>query len=106
MGRPLAALWFSAAQVAYEPLSDKQYPERGWGFAEKHPEWCRVNKPITEFEGDMDRINRRLGKEGHALMIIEEMLGGRLYTGPMYHKVRAPPSPERSPLHAPYACTR
>eukprot|EP00966_Prymnesium_polylepis_P283148 6542625-Prymnesium_polylepis.1 len=45
--------------------------------------------PITEFEPEMDKINRKLGKEGHALLITEEVLGGRLYTGPMYHKVRA-----------------
>uniref|UniRef100_A0A7S3ET14 NAD(P)(+)--arginine ADP-ribosyltransferase n=1 Tax=Haptolina ericina TaxID=156174 RepID=A0A7S3ET14_9EUKA len=34
----------------------------------------------------MDSVNRRLSKEGHALMIIEELVGGRLYTGPLYHK--------------------
>ena len=42
--------------------------------------------PITEFEDAMNGLNKKLGKEGHALLIIEELIGGRLYTSPMYHK--------------------
>mmetsp|Transcript_34214 Transcript_34214/g.89391 ORF Transcript_34214/g.89391 Transcript_34214/m.89391 type:complete len:1055 (+) Transcript_34214:149-3313(+) len=72
-------------EVAYEPIPDKEYAERV-GFKEEHPEWCRKVVPITEFEHDMEKNNQKLGKEGHALLIVEELLGGRLYTGPMYHK--------------------
>ena len=35
------------------------------------------------------RANARLRAEGHAEVIREELLGGRLYTGPMYQKYNA-----------------
>ena len=79
----------SHLQVAYEPEIDRVvelgYAERG-GFRVEHPDWCRVIKPVTDFEPEMERLNRQLSKEGHTGLIFEEMLGGRLYTGPMYHK--------------------
>ena len=34
----------------------------------------------------MGKVNVRLVREGHVEMIIEELVAGRLYTGPMYHK--------------------
>eukprot|EP00966_Prymnesium_polylepis_P234964 5434566-Prymnesium_polylepis.1 len=72
-------------EVAYEPVPEKveagAYAERV-GFKEEHPEWCRKIVPISDFEGEMDKNNQKLGKEGHALLIVEELLGGRLYTGP------------------------
>ena len=72
-------------EVAFEPIPDKVYAERV-GFLEEHPEWCRKVLPITEFEQPMEKLNRKLLREGHSLLIIEELIGGRLYSGPMYHK--------------------
>jgi len=65
------------------------YPERS-GMREVHPEWCR--KPLS-LEAMMQRLedlcNSRLRKDGHSEMIKEELVGGRLYTGPMYIKYNA-----------------
>ncbi|KAL1498967.1 hypothetical protein AB1Y20_013487 [Prymnesium parvum] len=72
-------------EVAYEPFPEKEYAERV-NFKDEHPEWCRQVKPLSSFEPEMERINAKLSREGHALLIIEELLGGRLYTGPLYHK--------------------
>ena len=37
----------------------------------------------------IERINECLRADKHTELIIEEAVGGRLYTGPMYEKVRA-----------------
>ncbi len=67
----------------------QMYPERR-GFREQHPEWCRVLKPLEEMINTMETdCNRRLRDDGHTEMIIEELVGGRLYTGPMYAKYNA-----------------
>ena len=72
-------------EVAWSPTPGKEYPEVE-GFREHHPEWCRQIRPITDFEGEMDRINSKLSSGGHAVLLLGEMLAGRLYTGPMHHK--------------------
>ena len=62
------------------------YPERV-GMAEKHPEWCRKAIPIKDMAETMETVcNIKLRSEGHAEMIVEELIAGRLYTGPMYMK--------------------
>ena len=62
------------------------YPER-FGLRESKPEWCRVARPLSEMEEQMEvQCNAKLRKAGHAEMIVEELVAGRLYTGPMYMK--------------------
>ena len=46
----------------------------------------RVGTPLTVFEELMARKNARLKEKGLALMIIEELIGARLYTGPLFEK--------------------
>jgi hypothetical protein len=80
-------------EFAYKPTRKfGQYPERK-GFEEEHPEWRRHPKPLAEFleEGGLLEVeaNAKLRAEGHAEVILEEVLAGRLYTGPMYQKYNA-----------------
>ena len=72
--------------VAYAPEPGVVYPERE-GFRENSPQYCRKPKPISSFfvEGGVveTAANARLRAEGHTEVILEEVLAGRLYTGPM-----------------------
>ena len=77
-------------EFAHCPDYEKDYPERGEGFEVEHPEWCRKAKTMEELMELNERIaNSRLRKEGHNELIEEEVLAGRLYTGPMYQKYNA-----------------
>ena len=77
-------------EFAHCPDYEKDYPERGEGFEAEHPEWCRKAKTMEELMELNERIaNSRLRKEGHNELIEEEVLAGRLYTGPMYQKYNA-----------------
>ena len=65
------------------------YPERK-DFRELYPDWCRAIRPIDEMMGVMEtECNARLRHEGHTELIREELVGGRLYTGPLYAKYNA-----------------
>ena len=64
-----------------EPKEDKVYAERGGRFKEEHPDWCRKAVSLQTYKVQMDEVNLKLAKAGHTLMILEELLGGRLYTG-------------------------
>jgi hypothetical protein len=76
-------------RFAYCPSDEEEYPERK-GFATEHPEWCRASKPMSELMELLEvKANCRLRKEGHNELIEEEVLAGRLYTGPMYQKYNA-----------------
>ena len=69
--------------------AEEGWPERK-GFKEQHAEWCRQPKSLDELMELLElRANARLRAEGHAEVIREELLGGRLYTGPMYQKYNA-----------------
>lgn len=57
------------------------YVERGGDFRTAHPEWCRKPYPLAKFERRMKRLNDKLKAIGHVPMQIEEVVGGRLYTG-------------------------
>eukprot|EP00326_Haptolina_ericina_P037582 CAMPEP_0181244632 /NCGR_PEP_ID=MMETSP1096-20121128/42969_1 /TAXON_ID=156174 ORGANISM="Chrysochromulina ericina, Strain CCMP281" /NCGR_SAMPLE_ID=MMETSP1096 /ASSEMBLY_ACC=CAM_ASM_000453 /LENGTH=823 /DNA_ID=CAMNT_0023341205 /DNA_START=27 /DNA_END=2496 /DNA_ORIENTATION=- len=73
-------------EVAYEPVPEKVYPERV-NFPTRGA--SRVVPQRDPDHGAGARHGQREPppeKEGHALMIIEELVGGRLYTGPLYHK--------------------
>ena len=65
------------------------YPERV-GFKQDHPGWCRSPKPMDELMEMLEvQANAKLRKEGHNELMLEEVLAGRLYTGPMYQKYNA-----------------
>ena len=65
------------------------YPERK-DFRELYPDWCRAIRPIDEMMDVMEtECNARLRHEGHTELIREELVGGRLYTGPLYAKYNA-----------------
>jgi len=72
--------------VVTRPEKGFEYPERE-GYKEHHTSWCRVPRSLESMLGDMEAMcNERLRKDGHSEMIREELVGGRLYTGPMYVK--------------------
>ena len=54
-------------------------------------EYRRKPKPLAEFleEGGLleTEANARLRAEGHSEVILEELLAGRLYTGPMCKQI-------------------
>ena len=65
---------------------ESEYPERT-GLREQSPEFCRRFVPLKELKERMEAdTNRRLIQAEHAPMIEEELIAGRLYTGPMYMK--------------------
>ena len=62
---------------------EEVYPERH-GLRERSPDHCRKFVPLKELKEIMESdTNRRLIKAEHAPMIEEELIAGRLYTGPM-----------------------
>ena len=85
---PNGVLTTSAIEWALvtNPVKGTEYPERA-NYREKHKELCRV--PITlekALEMMEEQCNEKLRADGHSEMIVEEYIGGRLYTGPMYIK--------------------
>ena len=77
-------------EFVVEPIVEEgRYAERGGGFRDNHPEWCRKPIPLSEFEAKMAEMNQKLTANEHTKMVIEELIGGRLYTGPMYEKLNA-----------------
>jgi hypothetical protein len=46
----------------------------------------RKGEPLNVFERKMDEKNRLLRAKGHAQLILVEVIGTRLYTGPMFEK--------------------
>ena len=71
-------------------FEDGCYPERGGDFRTVHPEWCRKPEPLAVYEAKMaDEMNPRLVKAGQAPLTKEELVAGRMYTGPMYEKYNA-----------------
>ena len=68
------------------PVKGADYPERT-GYREHHPSWCRVPTTLDVIVHQMEeQCNKRLRAAGHSELILEELVGGRLYTGPMYFK--------------------
>ena len=59
------------------------YPERH-GLRESDPACCRVPRTVDEMMEIMEiEANAALRQGNHSEMIVEELLAGRLYTGPM-----------------------
>lgn len=72
--------------VVCAPEAGVEYPERA-GYRERHSEWCRVPTPLSVLLQAMEeKCNEKLRADSHSEMILEELVGGRLYTGPMYIK--------------------
>ena len=63
------------------PQEKFQYSERGGQFRDEHPTWCRRPLPLHDFEERMRGLNKKLDANGHTQMVVEELVGGRLYTG-------------------------
>ena len=79
---------FVVAPVVEDP--DGRYAERGGDFRTVHPEWCRKAEPLSVYEAKMaDEMNPRLVEAGQAPLTKEELIAGRMYTGPMYEKYNA-----------------
>ena len=70
-------------QFVVEPQGDA-YVERGGTFREEHPDWCRKPTPLAVYKKTMDtEINPKLEEAGQPALTVEELVGGRCYTGPM-----------------------
>ena len=80
--------WEVVVEPRAELVDADAYPERS-GLREHHREWCRRPVPLRELWGKAElTVNPRLERAGHSVLIEEELVAGRLYTGPMYQKVR------------------
>ena len=64
------------------PTTITNYVERG-GFREKHPDKCRKAGALAIYEEKMRLKNEELTKHGGTPLILEELVAGRAYTGPM-----------------------
>ena len=74
---------------AYRPTErvylreEEEWPERK-GFKDAHPNWCREYRSLDDLMELLEvKANSKLRAEGHSELIKEELLGGRLYTGPV-----------------------
>jgi hypothetical protein len=68
-----------------QPTTNSSYAERDGEFRTRHPEWCRQPIPLAEMEERMETtVNARLRARGHATLDVDELIAGRLYTGPMW----------------------
>ena len=65
------------------------YAERGGDFRTSHPEWCRKPTALAVLKETMRLKNEELDSAGQTALILEEIVAGRLYTGPMYEKYNA-----------------
>lgn len=52
---------------------------------------CRQPTPLSRFEGGVRERNQRLQRVGCAPLVSEELIGARLYTGPMFKKCKVLP---------------
>ena len=73
----------SPSRAVQDPKHDRAYVERGGDFRQRHPHWCRKALPMRHLEARKRRMNARLEAQKHAPLVTEEVVGGRLYTGPM-----------------------
>jgi len=81
----------TCSKVEYElvtcPKLGKLYPERE-SLPPVHPHRRNV-WDLERLQREIERINECLRADKHTELIIEEAVGGRLYTGPMYEKYNA-----------------
>ena len=60
-----------------------------WPKEDGHEEYCRQAKPLEEFAGEVERVNKLLEELREPSLMPEEVGGLRLYTGPMFQKYNA-----------------
>lgn len=70
----------SAGSAREAVQATRDYPERE-GWRESCPERCRVPISMAELERRMASINSALVAAQHTPLVLEEGVGGRLYTG-------------------------
>ena len=75
-------------EFVVRPQPGKEYPERADIIG--HPELCRQPHPPESFLSVLHLKNAQLEAEGHPVLMKEEQIAGRLYTGP---SGRLPTSP-------------
>ena len=63
------------------PKEGFSYKERGGGFREEHPDWCRKPLLLSAFEKAFNDKNEQLRDNGHTEIIWDEIIAGRQYTG-------------------------
>ena len=82
------------------------YPERtlGVNFREKHREWCRQVLPLPLYVERMNVLNLELEAKGFAILMLEELVGGRLYTGRLPPHQPTPRTHHCRPTHALARC--
>jgi len=81
--------WEIVVNPDKEKIKSLSYPERV-GLRDSHPQECRQPRSLEVMLEAMEKnANEQLRKANHAEMIAEELLAGRLYTGPMYMKYNA-----------------
>ena len=80
-------------EFVHAPVSGTGYPQR--------PGWVRSCQPLECFErkseqrtsgrslSSLEEVNDKLQRQNLTEMGLEELIGGRLYTGPMYEKYNA-----------------
>ena len=68
-----------------KPKDGKKYAER----EQLRPDWRRGAMRVDELKRRMAGRNEVLVAAGHTELCVEEVVGGRLYTGPMYEKYNA-----------------
>ena len=80
-------------EFVHNPDMSKVYAERGdrleYGMGplrDSKPEWCRQRLALASLLEAMASKNKALGECGYAPLMEEEVVGGRLYTGPMFTK--------------------
>ena len=79
-------------EFVFEPdtaAAPDAYAERGGDFRTRCPQLCRKPTALAVFEERMRLKNTELTGAGQAALILEELVAGRLYTGPMYEKYNA-----------------
>ena len=72
-------------EFVVEPVEGKVYNERA-GWRDESPDKCRRATALRVFEERMEQTNAKLLSGEHSALMREEVIGGRLYSGPMYMK--------------------
>ena len=81
--------WEVVVKPDKQKVETAAYPERE-GYRESSPKWCRVPTRLDDMMKAMEeKCNERLRKDGHSELIKEELVAGRLYTGPVRARMDA-----------------
>ena len=88
-GTTSAMEWEFVVSPDTSSSAQNKYAERGGDFRQLHPNWCRRPKPLSIMEEKMHLKNEELERAGQTKLVIEELIGGILYTSPCYEKYNA-----------------